>query len=430
MNPFSISQKIYILLIIYSLFAACKKEDFQYEIPQGSTLTIDSVAFSTGSSSLIADGKSALSFIIQAYSKRKVTINGVVSDSMVLIPEDRIPESDKKVFDNNNVETGLSYSTTSASPDNVSFYAKIGNVQSASQAVSIKAPGTVYDKITIPVIFHVFELNKTDTKRYSWYQEVKQEKFEELVSGLNAIFNREGTNAPTGNSANVEFVLATKGPDGKTLDNPGHQTYGYASSFDWGWATFNATTLIKNNADRLLWDPTKYLNVWILPSSVFFGGITTTRPSYTLSATPLEGLESMLHVASAAEVPLTEPEGVGLMIGRDELHSALRGPAPNVAYRFGMFYGLFQTYTYDWDPSVTDYCDDTQKFSLNQYRDIYKKTPEGILFRAENIMDATFIDFNVEGGQSLVSRVNTITADQSARMRYVLENCPERMPRQ
>ncbi len=61
-------------------------------------------------------------------------------------------------------------------------------------------------------MFHVFELNKTDSKRYSWYQEVKHEKLEELVAGLNAIFNRQGTSAPTGNSANVEFVLATNGP--------------------------------------------------------------------------------------------------------------------------------------------------------------------------------------------------------------------------
>ncbi len=137
--------------------------------------------------------------------------------------------------------------------------------------------------------------------------------------------------------------------------------------------------------------------------------------AYTLSETPLEGLESMQHVASASEVPLTEPEGVGLMIGRDELHSSLRAPAPNLAYRFGMFYGLFQTYTYDWDPSITDYCNDTQKFSLNQYRDIYKKTPEGVVIQGRKY-NGCYISstYNVEGGQYLVSRVNTITADQAA----------------
>jgi hypothetical protein len=42
-------------------------------------------------------------------------------------------------------------------------------------------------------------------------------------------------------------------------------------------------------------------------------------------------------------------------------------------------------------------------------------------------MDATFIDGNIEGGQNLVSRVNTFTAEQVKRIRYVIENCPERM---
>ncbi|MBO9572491.1 MAG: hypothetical protein J7497_09835 [Chitinophagaceae bacterium] len=429
MTPFSIFKKTCSLFVVYMFFAACSKDDFTYEMIQGDNLTIDSIAFSTGSPLLIADGQSALEFIIQAYSKRKVTINGVETDSMVLIPEDRIPESEKKVFDNNGIETGHRFSTTSTTPATVSFYAKIGNVQSATQAVNITAPGTAYSKIVIPVVFHVFELNKTDSKRYPWYLELKHEKLEELVNGLNGIFNRQGTNAPNGASANIEFVLATTDPAGRTLEKPGHNIYGYPSTFDWGWASFNAVTLVKENADALLWDPTKYLNVWVLPSVVYYGGLTTTRPAYTLATDPLPGID-MQQVSSASEVPLTEPEGVGLMIGRDELNSTLRAPAPNLAYRFGTFYGLFQTYTYDWDPSLSDYCNDTQKFSLTQYRDIYKKSPEGILFRAQNIMDATFIDWNVEGGQNLVSRVNTISADQAARIRYVVENCPERMARQ
>lgn len=411
------------------LLSACSKDHFQYEIEQGAGMKVDSIAFSTGSPSLIADGESALSFIIQAYRKRKVSINGVEKDSMVLIPEDRIPASDKKVFYNNGTEAGPEFSTKSLSPATISFYAKIGNTQSAAQTVDIKAPGAPYSKIVIPVIFHVFELNKTDSKRYPWYQELKQEKLEQLINGMNAIFNRQGTSAPNGASTNIEFVLATKTPAGTMLAQPGHDNFGYSSTFDWGWSTFNAANLVKNNSNRLLWDPTRYLNIWVLPSAVYYGGISTTRPAYTLSNTPLPGID-MQKVTTASEVPLTEPESVGLMIGRDELNSTMRAPAPNLAFRFGTFYGLFQTYTYDWDPSMTDYCNDTQKFSIGQYRDIYKKSPDGILFRAENIMDATFLDWNIEGGQNLVSRVNTITAGQALRIRYVLENCPERMARQ
>ena len=136
----------------------------------------------------------------------------------------------------------------------------------------------------------------------------------------------------------------------------------------------------------------------------------------------------MQQVASINAVPLTEPEKVGLFIGRDELYSSLRGAAPNIGWRLGNFYGLFRTYHYTTETNYTDYCADTQKWSINQFRNVYKlTTSDGILFSAENVMDATFTDSNIEGGQNLVSRVNTFTAEQVKRIRYVIENCPERM---
>ncbi len=427
MNSYYRISKLFVAFTsLVIVFASCKKDVFDYKIAKGSDIKIDSVAFSAGSPTLIADGQSELNFIIQVYSREKVTINGVAIDSMVLIPADRIPDADKKVFDGNDKEVNLNYSTTSVSPSTISFYAKVGGVKSELRTVLIKAPGSPYPKITIPVIFHVFELKKSDPKRYPWYAEFDYSRLDKLIGGLNGIFNRVGTHDPNGASANVEFVLAKNNPDGAELEKPGFNEFDYPSSFDWGWAAFNASTLVKNNASALLWNPKKYLNVWILPSAVFYGGLTTQQPAYTLSDTPLEGL-ALQKVTSVDDVPLTEPESVGLMIGRDEFYSALRDPAPNLAYRFGTFYGLFHTYTYWWDPTVTDYCDDTQKFDINQYRDVYKKSPSGILFRAENIMDATYLDYNVEGGQNLVSRVNTLTADQVKRIRYVLSNCPERM---
>lgn len=427
MNSFSkIIRFFFVATLFMFVFASCKKETFEYNLAKGSAIKVDSVAFSPGSSTLIADGQSTLDFIIQVYSKEKVIINGAAIDSMVLIPDNRIPDSEKKVFDGNDKEVGLQFKTTATSPTSLTFYAKVGNTSSVKQSVVIKTPGASYSKLIIPVIFHVFELNKTDSKRYPWYQEFDYSKLQSLVNGLNGIFNRVGTNDPNGASANVEFVLAKKSPDGSDLVKPGFNEFDYPSKFDWGWATSNASTLVMNNATALLWNPKKYLNVWILPSAVFYGGITTTQPAFTLSDTPLDGID-LQKVASADDVPLTNPESVGLMLGRDEFYSALRGPAPNLAYRFGAFYGLFHTYTYWWDPTSTDYCGDTQKFDIDQYMNIYKKTPDGILFRAENIMDATFLDYNIEGGQNLVSRVNTITGDQVKRIRYVLANCPERM---
>jgi hypothetical protein len=410
------------LMLLALLMQACHKEGFDYEYAD---TKVDSISFSAGSPSLIADGQSALKFIIQAYSKKQVTISGVTQDSMVLIPSDRIPDSDKKVFDETGKEVGLAFSTTLSHLPPNPFMRKL-EIYSLSQSSSIKTPGAAYSKIIIPVVIHVFELKKNDPKRYPWYVEVDYKRLQDMVDGMNIMFNRKGTSAPNGMSANVEFVLAPIGPDGKPLEKAGYNQFEYLGTQAWGFGTATAATFIKANAAKLLWNPKKYLNIWILPSAVYYWGIANAKPGYTLSATPLPGV-TMQQVASVNNVPLTEPEKVGLFIGRDELYSALRGPAANIGFRLGNFYGLFRSYYYTTEPTYTDYCADTQKWLVNQLRNVYKVDKDGILFGAENVMDATFIDGNIEGGQNLVSRVNTFTAEQVKRIRYVIENCPERM---
>jgi hypothetical protein len=411
------------LMVFTILMQACHKEGFDYEYAD---TKVDSISFSAGSPSLIADGQSALKFIIQAYSKKQVTVSGVTRDSMVLIPSDRIPDGDKKVFDETGKEVGLAFSTTATTTSTKSFYAKIGSVQSVAKQVVIKTPVVAYSKIIIPVVIHVFELKKNDPKRFPWYVEVDYKRLQEMVDGMNIMFNRKGTSAPNGMSANVEFVLAAIGPDGKPLEKAGYNQFEYLGTQAWGFGTATAATFIKANAAKLLWNPKKYLNIWILPSAVYYGGIANAKPGYTLSATPLPGV-TMQQVSSVNNVPLTEPEKVGLFIGRDELYSSLRGPAANIGFRLGNYYGLFRSYYYTTEPTYTDYCADTQKWLVNQLRNVYKVDKDGIVFGAENVMDATFIDGNIEGGQNLVSRVNTFTVEQGKRIRYVIENCPERM---
>jgi hypothetical protein len=225
-------------LILLAFMLGCEKEGFEYQM---SDIKIDSISFSAGSSSLIADGQAALSFIIQAYSKKQLTVNGVVKDSMLLIPSDRIPDTDKKVFDESGKEVGLEFTTTLTTPATKSFYAKIGEKQSMLKHVSIQAPGAANSKIIVPVVVHVFELKKNDPKRYPWYVEVDYKKLQDLVDGMNVMFNRIGTSAPNGTSSNIEFVLAAMGPDGKPLEKPGYNTFEYVGTMNWGFGTTEAS---------------------------------------------------------------------------------------------------------------------------------------------------------------------------------------------
>src|SRR5712675_1005660 len=106
MYPLAKSGKTCGLLFIVMIMASCTKQTYHYEIKTGDDLKIDSVAFSAGSPSLIADGQSELHFIIQAYSRETVTINGKPIDSMVLIPAERIDSNAVKVLDDQGNETG------------------------------------------------------------------------------------------------------------------------------------------------------------------------------------------------------------------------------------------------------------------------------------------------------------------------------------
>ena len=90
---FKILRSFFLLLSFMIVGYGCKQDAFEYNIPTGNEIKVDSVDFSVGTHTVLADGKSALNFIIQVYSKKAVVINGVSRDSMVLIPEDRIAES-------------------------------------------------------------------------------------------------------------------------------------------------------------------------------------------------------------------------------------------------------------------------------------------------------------------------------------------------
>jgi hypothetical protein len=136
---------------------ACHKEGFDYEYAD---TKVDSISFSAGSPSLIADGQSALKFIIQAYSKKQVTISGVTQDSMVLIPSDRIPDSDKKVFDETGKEVGLAFSTTLSHTCHQILLCENWKYTVCRKAEYDQNAWRAYSKIIIPVVIHVFRIKE------------------------------------------------------------------------------------------------------------------------------------------------------------------------------------------------------------------------------------------------------------------------------
>ncbi|HNF49180.1 MAG TPA: PKD domain-containing protein, partial [Chitinophagales bacterium] len=125
---------------------------------------------------------------------------------------------------------------------------------------------------TIPVIVHVVY--------YTSAQNIPQSQVQSQINTLNADY--AGTGLNVGNcpavfqslvaNTNITFCLAAKDPNGVTLLEPGIDrvnavTKGFTNPGTSGWTDTYIDANIKPNT---IWDPTKYLNIWVLPIS---GGI-------------------------------------------------------------------------------------------------------------------------------------------------------------
>lgn len=158
---------------------------------------------------------------------------------------------------------------------------------------------------TIPVIFHVIH----GGQGVGTYPNISQAQINSQITILNNDFAGTGLNVSNVSSTafsglvsncNVNFCLAQKNASGATLAEPGIERINFNSN---SWAdptTFTTTTDFRNYIEGTvkpasIWDPTRYLNIWIsdVNGSVGLLGYATFPPSAGLS-----GLSSGLGTAT------------------------------------------------------------------------------------------------------------------------------------
>ena len=159
---------------------------------------------------------------------------------------------------------------------------------------------------TIPVVFHIIH----GGQGVGTYPNISQIQVNSQVKILNDDFAGIGLNTSNISSTNfssalisncnVNFCLAQKNTSGVTLTEPGIDRVNYSSS---GWAnptSFSSSTSFRNFIETVvkantIWDPTRYLNIWIsdVNSSVGLLGYATFP-----SGTSLSGLSSGLGTAT------------------------------------------------------------------------------------------------------------------------------------
>jgi len=440
-------KKIFTIATIFLAIslASCQKDAFTYSLFKPDT--VDSIYFSTGSTKLIADGRARLDFVIETFRKLQITTkNGTIKDSMVFVDYNELPSGSLKIFDDSGNQVGLTYSTNNPAPGTVSFYAQVGNTKSATKMVTLRTKPDEYPKMTIDVIFHNFDQSKTD-KFYDpyVYQPVTIKQLEIAIKDLNDVFNNRLGYDSNGGSANVEFRLATTDPSGKVLVVPGLDNIVYDNSIKQNQAAGfysvpDFQIYVNKNASTLIWDPQKYLNIYVIPSGAN-NSMYSYRPFYQFvppGKTYLPGITRSVATANIGAVaPATNPalpsatngvvtspfvipkywETVGCIVP-----NTLFFPGSNrrvsISPQVGVFFSVMAT---QGNTTYNDYCTDTRIYNnsdakKNSWTTLIKTGINGEKFMANNAMD----DIRYP------SLRNTFTVDQVYRIRWVLSNCPGR----
>lgn len=273
-----------------------------------------------------------------------------------------------------------------------------------------QAPSLTYDNNTVkaPVIFHVLYNDASDKN-----QNIREEVLDDAIRYANMIF-RNKLSPSTGTDINLEFYRAETDPDGIPLTEKGIDRVAYNYNINISCNQFMATDSPYFNP-QLIWDPSKYVNIWIFNFKE--EGVTGLTP---IAALPSQYAQNGYNIADYYIA-----NGLNMMYGIALDSKGLQsGSLSTLAHEIGHLYGLHHVfgekstgnssaYTCDAD----DYCNDTPNYDRNVYMAnietfgyMWQPCTGGALFRSSNIMDYYFSD------------LNSLTNDQRTRIQYVLEH--------
>ncbi|MEO9474212.1 MAG: M43 family zinc metalloprotease [Cyclobacteriaceae bacterium] len=254
----------------------------------------------------------------------------------------------------------------------------------------------------IPTIIHIVHNGETigsganviPEQVYTQF-DVLNEDFRRLGAGFNDHEN--------GADIFVEFVPAATDPEGNTLAEMGINRIDGQKSF---WEEGDIENDLKPTT---IWDPEKYLNIWVLA----FGGDLDGILGYAQFPS-LSGLDGL----SANEGPA---ETDGVVIGHPYFGTTGTAVQPfnggrTATHEIGHWLGLRHIWG-DGGCSIDDFCEDTPPAAAENFGcpDEDSCTSDEFPDMVENYMDYTND-----------ACMNIFTQDQKARMRTVLEICPRR----
>jgi PKD repeat protein len=260
----------------------------------------------------------------------------------------------------------------------------------------------------IPVIVHVIHSGQAvGTGPNITAAQVKSQ-----IDVLNEDFRRKvGTagfnNNAVGADVNIEFALALRDPQGRTLAEPG------VDRIKVNRATWDSMEDIQNILKpNTQWDPTKYLNMW----TVTYGGDMEDNLGYAQFPV-LSGLDGL----DDRNAGIASTDGLVMRYSAFGRVGAVEAPyhkGRTTTHEIGHWLGLRHIWGDQEGCTGSDYCSDTPVAGAPNYRCTAgtNSCPDNI----GNDMIENYMDYTND------ECMNIFTLEQKARMRTVMEKSPRR----
>ena len=378
---------------------------------------IKDIKLRTSHYQLLANGKAQLEFNPLLTTKDGFTVQDSRIDHSQIEYYTSTGETLPKVF---------STSDKSLIGEKINVHAKITGVDLTSNTgtftISDPSVSDTYTEITIPVIFHLIQSNQ-DIAGYGG--EIPMERIHLLIDKINNTFSGNVSTNAMGVDTKIRFKAAVYDPYGNKLQEPGINRIYVEKVTD--AAKDQYKTFIKDQ--KALWPYDKYLNVWLISDreneyDKFFYTISRTCiPRYIATETDPAKIPEGLTLSSLPENWTPVPNEVGILYKLQSIQTMVRSFGEKneneLVNGFGYYLGLLPTWGASSSAKPQDYCSDTHKYygndneGYNKNQTAYKLVGD-CFFLAENIMDDP------------VGVHRSVSQQQAQRMRWILNNSPER----